>query len=370
MSTVEKFGHGGDLTTASDLFGVRKDEWFDFSANINPLGPPVEVVERLHREMKGIIHYPDPAHRSFVRQLARKYAIDEEMLLVGNGAAECIALTILAFAPRQVGVIDPCFSEYRHLAEQFGASVSRCSVSHSAGSLPPLDGIYPLFRECDLVFIGHPNNPTGLMYTRGDLEVLAEWAEETDTWLVIDEAFLDFLSPGDQSTLLPSLHMFSRVILIRSMTKFYAIPGLRLGFSIANPTAIKKMKSRQVTWSVNSLALAAGEAALTAVDYEERSRELIARERTYLFENLCGRFGWKVWPGKANFLLVRLPYDRRADELQQRMGAKGILIRNCSMYPGLTEHDFRIAVRSREENNRFLSVLSGVIDEWTEEGDR
>jgi threonine-phosphate decarboxylase len=363
MGHIEKFGHGGDLLTASTAFGVEKEKLIDFSANINPLGPPPRVLERIKEEMKHMVHYPDPAHRSLTALLAAKYGVEKEMLIVGNGAAECISLVLLAFAPKKVGVIYPSFLEYKQLAEAFGASVHGCTGQAEKEFLPDPDELYPLFEAVDMVFIGHPNNPTGMMYDMDALVRMADWAEQLHTYMVVDEAFLDFLPPDRQVTLIRHLHRYSSVILLRSMTKFYAIPGLRLGFSIGPASLIQKMKQKQVPWSVNGLALAAGEACCADPEYERKTRELIAGERSYLSRRIRESFGWHVWPGQANFLLIRLHPHQTAGDLQLKLGKKGIMIRSCAMYTGLTERDFRIAVRSREDNDRLLDALAGIAEE-------
>ncbi|MED0675552.1 threonine-phosphate decarboxylase CobD [Aneurinibacillus thermoaerophilus] len=362
MAYLEQFGHGGDLLTASALFGVTSEKLLDFSANINPLGPPPVVLEAVEREMQNIVHYPDPAHRLFMRALAEKYQVTEEMLLAGNGAAECMALLLLSLAPKTVGVIYPSFVEYEQLARRFGASVIGCTGREEQGFLPSLEDLRSLLKAVDVLFIGHPNNPTGLMYGKEELHQLAIWAEESGTYLAIDEAFIDFLPEGAQPTLLPELQAYPHVILLRSLTKFYAIPGLRLGFAVAHPAVIQRMREKQVPWSVNRLALAAGEACCRTGAYESETRALIARERQYLSENLAKRFGFYVWPGQANFLLVRLPETMTAQVLQQKLGQRGILIRSCAMYPGLTPHDFRVAVRDRKDNARLLAALTEVLD--------
>lgn len=360
MGGLERYGHGGDLKTASETFGFKQELLLDFSANINPLGPPESVIQVITEQWGTMIHYPDPAQRGYLTALGRKLGVDLKWLLAGNGAAECMALAILAIAPKKVGVIYPSFSEYEQLSEQFGAEVIGIYGQEEWDYKPDGAELKSLFSKTDLVFIGHPNNPSGIVYSMDELIRMAEWTEETDTYLVVDEAFLDFLPVDQQATLLPILHQFPKCILIRSMTKFYAIPGLRLGFVIAHPSLIRAMKRKQVTWSVNQFALLAGETCLGEEDYEQRTRDFIFTERPYLQEEIQRRFGWKVWPGKANFLLIRLPVSMRTDELQGELGRKGILIRSCTMYEGLTPHDFRIAVRTREENERLLQAIGEI----------
>lgn len=363
MSRLEQFGHGGDWQTASVLFGFQASELLDFSANINPLGPPEEVVRMIREQWASIVHYPDPAHRAFRRTLANRINQDPENILVGNGAAECMALVVQAMSPKRIGVIYPCFSEYTHLAKQFGSTVKGIYGKEENGFKANLDELKELIKEVDLLFVGHPNNPTGITYQRNELLMMAAWASEFDTYLVVDEAFLDFLPPDKQVTLLPDLSQYPKVILIRSMTKFYAIPGLRLGYAIADSRIIKQMKSKQLSWSVNQLALLAGEGCFQNASYEESTRKLIDEERGYLIDSIQNRFGWKVWPGEANFLLIRTPEKMKVNELQYSLGKKGIMIRSCSEYEGLTHRDFRIAVRTRTENDRLLNALQEVLEE-------
>jgi len=366
MSRLEPFGHGGDLVTASERFGIPPLQLLDFSANINPLGPPPSVCALLQNGLASAVHYPDPAHRSFRRALAERLNVPDTWLLPGNGAAECMALAILALQPETVGVIQPCFSEYETLSRQFGAQVAVCRGDEQRQFKPEREKLRRLFEEADLVFVGTPNNPTGLLWERCELMEMAAWTAQTGTYLAVDEAFLDFVPEESQHSLLRELDSLPRVILIRSLTKMYAIPGLRLGYAVAQPVLIERMKRKQVSWSVNGLALAAGEACLRERQYEAKTRALIEQERAFLREVIEQRLGWQVWPGEANFLLVRAPEGLTADWLQERLGAKGILIRNCSMYPGLTVRDFRIAVRTGEENQRLADALTEVVSEWRE----
>ncbi|HZG17271.1 MAG TPA: threonine-phosphate decarboxylase CobD [Candidatus Bathyarchaeia archaeon] len=360
MTGIERYGHGGDLVTAAELFERAPHEMIDFSANINPLGPPVRLLETLQSALSGIVHYPDPAHRSFRKALAAKLQLGADWLLPCNGAAECMSLAILALQPAKVGVVYPCFSEYAQLASQFCAEVVAIYGKEEHGYQAEMEQMHRLFVESDLIFVGSPNNPTGLLYEREEWLQMAEWTDETGTILVVDEAFLDFVPEDRQFSLLTELRRFPRVILIRSLTKMFAIPGLRLGYSIAHPEMVKRMKNKQVTWSVNQLALLAGEVCMQETEFAASTRQWVAEERGWLQERIRNSLGWQVWDGEANFLLVRSPASLPAGELQRLLGKKGILIRDCSQYPGLTVNHFRIAVRTREENQRLVDEL-GVI---------
>lgn len=360
MEVLEKYGHGGDWVSAAKRYGLPESGFLDYSANINPLGPPQSVLSALQNQLLEVTRYPDPAHRSFRHALGERLNLPDDWLLPANGAAEAMALALLALQPQQVGVVYPCFSEYAQLSEQFGARVMSCYGSEEHGYKAEEAQLYKLFQQADLVFIGSPNNPTGILYTAEELLRMAEWTAKTDTWLIVDEAFLDFVEEERPFTLADHLDKYPRVIVMRSMTKMYAIPGLRLGYAIAHPAVIARMKGKQVSWTVNALALVAGELCLKEWDYERQTRELIAQERAYLSTALQQEWGWKVWPGKANFLLVRTSEEWSAQELQEALGQKGVLIRSCAMYPGLTARDFRIAVRKRDENERLLNAIRDV----------
>ncbi|MEJ8545537.1 threonine-phosphate decarboxylase CobD [Brevibacillus borstelensis] len=362
MRLLETYGHGGDLVTAAERFGVSAEAFLDYSANINPLGPPKRVLEALGQSLSAVIRYPDPGHRSFKCALAAHLQLPEASLLPANGAAEAMALAILALQPECVGVVTPCFSEYAQLSRQFGARVVECTGREENGFKPAAEELYRLFQETQLVFVGSPNNPTGILYEPDELLQMAGWTNETDAHLIVDEAFLDFVDQARQFSLADRLERFPRVLLMRSMTKMFAIPGLRLGYAIGHPALIERMRSKQVSWSVNGLALLAGEMCLRESDYEEETRRLIAQERRFLTEGLKTDFGWQTWPGEANFLLVRSPQGINATKLQEEMGRRCILIRSCAMYPGLTARDFRIAVRSRSENERLLTAFRDVME--------
>ncbi|MGG1878186.1 threonine-phosphate decarboxylase CobD [Paenibacillus cisolokensis] len=358
---VEVYGHGGDVETAAQRFGGDAAAYLDYSANINPLGPPQEVMHALQDAMKAIIRYPDPGHRGFKRRLSDKLGIGEEQLLAGNGAAECMALLLLGLKPQTVGVVEPCFSEYRQLAEQFGCKVRTVYGREDRDWRADKAQIAELLSATDLVILGQPNNPNGVQYELADIRELAGAAERCGAWLVLDEAFIDFIPARQRQTLLPELANYPRTIIIRSMTKFYAIPGLRLGYACAHPEVIRAMAGKQVTWSVNGLALLAGEACLASGrDFEQQTLALIDTERSRLTDGLRA-LRFRVSPGEANYVLAELPEPWNAERFQREMGRCGILVRSCAMYPGLRAGHIRLAVKDAAANQRLLHAIAEVL---------
>ncbi|PZT55466.1 threonine-phosphate decarboxylase CobD [Paenibacillus silvae] len=359
---IEVFGHGGDVETAASRFGGNATDFLDYSANINPLGPPREVLEALQQGLHSVLRYPDPGHRGFKALLSERLGVTQEQITVGNGAAESMALILLGLAPRRVGTVEPGFSEYRALARQFGAEVTHAMGREELNWRARPEDIERLIEEVDLLFLGQPNNPNGVQYPLEVLHRLARKAEESDTVLVIDEAFIDFIPAAERQSLASNINTYPNVIIIRSMTKFYAIPGLRLGYAIGNPKYIQAMTRKQVTWSVNGLALVAGEACLRSDErYEQQTITLIAQERERLVAAL-ERYGCSVTTGEANFLLVHVPHFWTAASMQEALGRRGVLIRSCAMYPGLRAGHVRFAVKDARANDRLLEVLGSVLE--------
>lgn len=358
---IEVFGHGGDVETAASRFGGNAADFLDFSANINPLGPPKEVLEALEQGLQSVLRYPDPGHRGFKALLSERLGVPQDHISVGNGAAESMALIMLGLAPRKVGTVEPGFSEYRSLARQFGAEVQHVEGREELQWRAEPEDIERLMERVNLLFLGQPNNPNGVQYPVEVLHRLARQAEKTNTVLVIDEAFMDFIPESRRQSLAPRLDEYPQVIIIRSMTKFYAIPGLRLGYALGRSEWIRAMTDKQVTWSVNGLALIAGEACLRSGEhFEQETLAQITGERMRLMKGLAS-YGCEVTPGEANFILVRLPERWTAASMQSTLGKRGILIRSCAMYPGLGERHVRLAVKDAEANGRLLDVLGDVI---------
>jgi threonine-phosphate decarboxylase len=359
---IEKHGHGGDRMTANERFGAPAKGWLDYSANINPLGPPKSLYSLLRQEWKQLQHYPDPRCRELVAAIASKYGLPEVSILPGNGAAECIDLVVRAFQPRRAALIEPTFSEYQEALHKSGVEMIFIPTRPEDHFLPNIEELKSVAQQVDLIFLGHPNNPVGNLLPVEALQQLMKVAEASDTLVVMDEAFLDFLPNERQLSWMNRASKSQQLIVLRSMTKFYAIPGLRLGFAVAHPESIEKLRRLQVPWSVNHLAQRAGILALSQDAYEEETRILIQVEREWLSEQLEHR-GLKPFPSVVNFLLVhRGNYSWESSKLQARMATQGVLIRCCDTFRGLEKEYFRMAIRGRKENERFLEALDSALE--------
>ncbi|MFB9329797.1 threonine-phosphate decarboxylase CobD [Paenibacillus aurantiacus] len=368
---LEKFGHGGDLLTAQELYGIPAERFADFSANMNPFGPPAIVGELLRAYADAIGRYPDPAVRGLRRKLAIHHGIREDELLVGNGAAELIDLAVRVLKPAEVVLAQPCFVEYGDAARKSGIPIRTIQLAPAERfklSAADVERTVRELREAGrqagdaIWFLGHPNNPTGQLIEPETIRLLVDRGER----VLLDEAFMDFVLNATRYSFLGEAARTKggRLIVIRSMTKFYAIPGIRLGYLVADSATVALLKEQQVPWSVNSLAQSIGEAVLDEEEYARRTMAWLQEERAWLTGQL-EELGLIVAEGHVNYVLFRIPLSLglTAGELQRKLGERGVLIRDASHFEGLDETYCRIAVRFREEHDRLLHNLREVLRE-------
>lgn len=360
---LERFGHGGDLWTAEEAFGRPKEQFLDFSSNMNPLGPPAAVEHTMKTRWRDMVKYPDPAVRELRARLARKYDVPIESILVGNGAAELIDLTARVLGSRVAGLARPSFSEYEEAIHKSGGTIHSIPLHAEHEFVLQERDARDAVAACDLLFLGHPNNPTGKLVPQNILKMLAESGRN----VVIDEAFMDFIPDEEAYSMLKYAAASRNVFVIRSMTKFYSMPGIRLGFMVAHPDWIRKLKELQVQWSVNYLAQLIGTAVLDDEAFEEASREWLQTDKPWLTDQLR-RLGLEVIPSEVNFLLFAFPAELGIDvkQAQQHMGRHGILIRDASLFEGLDQRYCRVAIRLREENERLIDALCAMLQELGE----
>lgn len=336
--------HGGDVYAAAARWGLRPEQFLDFSANINPLGPPPGALAAAQAALAGVAQYPEPFARALRATLARRHGLPEEAILVGNGAAEVLHLFLRQAAGRRVALPEPGFAEYARAARSAGATV--LPVPHDQPEPP--DGL----ERGDWWVLCNPHNPTGHLFTP---EQIMEQARRSRATLLVDEAFIDLTEAGEGGSVIRFTPAITNLVVVRSLTKFYALPGLRVGYAAAPPALVARLDATRDPWSVSGVAQAAALAALADEEYAGRTRSWLQAERGFLAAGLAALPGYEVLAPSANFVLVRAPEP--AHRLQERLGPQGILIRDCRSFAGLTPFHVRLAVRSRAENLRLLEAL-------------
>ncbi len=347
--------HGGDIWTAAEKWGVPMEEILDYSANINPLGPSPRAISAIRDSIPRLTHYPEPTGESCKTALAQYLEVDGSNLVLGNGGSELIYLLGRMFYKGRLVLLAPCFSEYGEGLENTQAV--RINLEPREQFRLPLQHIRHILQPGDLIFIGNPNNPSGNLFDKQELLEVAELVDNLGAVMVVDEAFLDFTG-NDSFSLRYEATRHPHLIVVGSLTKFFAIPGLRLGYAVANVKHIKRMEYLLPTWRINTLALVAGRASLQDRVYIQKTIAMVAKERRWLTQQLQSLPFLEVFPGESNFLLINAEKSGlTAAEWQQRLGPLGILIRNCSNFHNLSPHYFRVAVKEREQNQRLLKAL-------------
>lgn len=361
MGVTGQDRHGGNIFNAARDSGVPLPRMVDFSASINPLGPSPRSVRAIARAITQLPHYPDPECRGLRQALATRFRLDGAHFLIGNGSTELIHLIPQALSIRRALIIGPTFSEYERAVCQHGGAVQVLYAKRAQQFTPPGLVVLQFLQamktnnSVDAVFLCNPNSPTGQGFPVDLLNHLLRTAVARHVWLIVDETFVDYC---EDRSLLAHVRSCSRVIVIRSFTKFYALPGLRIGYLAGSIPTVATIRRNQPPWSVNTLGQAAATAALRDSHYAQASRRFVEHERAYLMNQLGGLpGGWTVFPSLSNFLLVELPPQGSATRLTSHLAEQGVLIRDLSAMPGGNKRLIRLAVRTRKENRRLLRGL-------------
>ncbi len=358
--------HGGNLLWAATIAGCSPDALLDFSASINPLGMPESAQRALQKAVPTLVAYPDPHYTNLKRSIAQHHDLSPDWILPGNGAAELLTWACRDLADQKFTyLITPGFADYDRALMAANVKVKRCVLDQpdqpllSATGLPRILTAASAIAQSNGILINNPHNPTGQLVTAQALK-----AHVLDNLhyalVVVDEAFMDFLLPEQQQSLIGLIAEYPQLVILRSLTKFYAIPGLRLGYAIAHPDRLRRWNRWRDPWTVNTLAARVGEVVLQDTAFQAQTYAWLAQAQPKLAQGLANLPGLTVYPGCVNFLLVRSQHSV-AKLQQQLLIDHHIYIRDCRSFPELGDGFFRVAVRTVEENDRLLSGLAAVL---------
>jgi threonine-phosphate decarboxylase len=346
--------HGARVQENAEALGKSVDELADSSVNLNPLGPP-RLKRLFDAAFKSINRYPDNRYTGFKKAAADYLAVSPENIVPGNGSSELIRLfveTVIEPGDRVI-IPYPTFGEYEFQCRLFGAKVDYIEYREMANLKP---------EGNKAVFLCNPNNPTGKLLRRKEVSNIARKCIASDVFLFVDEAFIELSNPDESIAELAANNDF--VIVLRSLTKTFAVPGLRIGFAVASLDFAKLLNNIRIPWSLNSIASSVGEQLLKHnKNYIENSLIVIKKERQWLASQLSAIRGFKPYPSDANFILIDIrDFAINSKELAERMLRHGIIIRDCTSF-GLENH-IRVAVQKRSENRRLIKAFTGVVSEW------
>ncbi len=352
--------HGSDLETIEQIYGIRKEEIISFSANVNPLGVSPLLRGALADRIDAITTYPDREYTSLRRCIGDYCGTDPEHVIVGNGSTELISLFIQIEHPKKALIVGPTYSEYeREIALGGGTTLYYPLRERDDFHLNVEDFIAHLNESINLIVICNPNNPTSSSITAREMRRILDACKEHDIYVMVDETYVEFADHSSEITSVPLTNYYNNIVILRGTSKFFAAPGLRLGYAITgNRDLIEAIGARKNPWTINSLAVVAGEIMFADTAYIEATRSLISSERARMFARFDAHPDYKVYRPDGNFLLARiLRDDLTSSELFDRAIRQKMMIRDCSTFPFLDSKYIRFCVMTPEENDRLLTCL-------------
>ncbi|MDP4144833.1 MAG: histidinol-phosphate transaminase [Bacillota bacterium] len=349
--------HGGDIYSDGVLIGR---ELLDFSSNINPLGIPDSFTIHLAEAINSLTRYPDIQYRELINSLCTYEmlgtVLHKENFILGNGASEIIDLSISCF--KKVLIVVPSFLEYELSAKKWGVSIE---YSYLDSSLEiDYQDIYNRMQNCDALIIGNPNNPNGGIIDKDKFQPILGYCENAKKTIIIDEAFIEFTN-NIKHSFSGDIREYNCILIIRALTKYFAMPGIRFGYGITSNTELaEKIKSKQNPWNINCFAETAAKYVVKDKNYMDKSREWIENERNYMNAGLKEiSFIEKVYKSYSNFLLCKLE-GIDCHKLYDLCFQEGVLIRKAYNFQGLDEDYVRFAIKDREKNEKFMNILREV----------
>jgi threonine-phosphate decarboxylase len=358
LTSLDSCSHGGIYST-KNYFKVK----IDFSSNVNPLGISRQVLKEIRKNIKQISHiYPDSDCNLLKKNIAdyTEHGIDNDWISVGNGATELIHNFAKAVSLKNSIIIYPTFCEYELASKRCGMKIDYIPLSKKLQIQANLVIEKSKINPNSLIFICNPNNPTGQVNT--DLiEKIVSCIDSSKTILLLDESFIEFLHDIERKSLISRIKEYKNLAILRSMTKSYGLAGLRLGYLIAHPHLIQKLKSFQIPWSVNGIAQIAGIAALKDQVHISRAKKIIQKERNFMYKTLNKkRSNTHALGSDVNFFLIKLKNINSVAYQKILLNIHGILVRDCSSFTGMSTDFIRVAVRTHRDNVTLLKAIYDI----------
>ncbi len=356
--------HGSDIEQIESYYGIPKDSIVKFGANVNPLGLSEAVRRSLAGHLDIITSYPDRDYKALRRAIAQYCGTDMDYVVTGNGSTELISLLISQRNARHALVIGPTYSEYERELSLTGGRISNYCLKESQDfHINPEELDKALADDVDFLILCNPNNPTSSALTCGELDSLVRLCRERQIFVMIDETYVEFAPSVDEITAVPLIPRYDNLMIIRGVSKFFAAPGLRLGYGItSSQTFLDSLKQHQNPWSLNSIGAYAGELMLKDKDYIMKTRELILSERAKCIDKLKEFRYVKAYPAYGNFILMKILKEGLTSfDVFEHAIRQGMMIRDCSSFEGLPGEYVRFCMMMPKDNDRLLRCLGELL---------
>ncbi len=352
--------HGSDLEKIEKVYGIRQEDIISFSANVNPLGISGKLKSELADKIDVITTYPDREYTSLRKSIAKYVDCNPDHVMVGNGSTELISLFISVTSPMKAVVLGPSYSEYEREISLVGGTCEYFPLKKEDDFVLNVNALQEFIgRDTDLLILCNPNNPTSSLISRQDMERIVKYCKYRNTYVMVDETYMEFADDVKGSSAIGLTDRYDNLIILRGTSKFFAAPGLRLGYAVlGNPKLIAHIGEVKNPWMINSLAVVAGELMFSDEEYIRQTRDLILYERDRLYNIFSESHRFKPYPPQGNFILLEiLDENITSGMLFEHCIKKGLMIRDCSTFPYLGDRFVRICMMMPEENDRVVRAL-------------
>ena len=364
LKSMTPYSHGGNVWDFSQKYHISIDQLIDFSISTNPLGAPETALESIRHHLNLIKHYPDPDPEWLLEVLAESVGVTSNNVLVGNGSTELIYLFNEVFLENGFDAVIPVpsFSEYKAAIERFGGNMIFPTCDSSKNFQLDVEKLERVIsKKTRIIFICNPNSPTGVLYEKEDILRLIKFTAERNVLVFLDEDYIDFVDDDKRYSMVKYVNDYNNLFILRSLTKFFGLAGVRIGFGIGSPDLVNILKNVMMPWSVNSLAMYATEAAVKDKEFIKRTRLLVSRSRKTMVEMLKSITWLKVYPSETNFLLLEIIQgDLTSTQIKEGLAKMGLLIRDCKDFNGLNNKFFRVTVRRPQENKKLIDSIKSL----------
>lgn len=366
MLKPQEHFHGSDLEKIEQVYHIKKEDITSFSANVNPLGVSPLLKKTLTNHIDSITSYPDREYTSLRKAISQYTNTDPSNIVVGNGSTELISLFIQIHSPKSALLLAPTYSEYEREISLCGGTFDYHYLQENNDFKLDLSALKNQLKEgFDLLVLCNPNNPTSTALTKDEIVSILTICRQYHIFVIIDETYIEFTPDILTFTAASCITSFDNLVILRGISKFFAAPGLRLGYAICgNADLLSKMNQIKNPWTINSLAAIAGEIMFSDKEYMEATKQLIDQERTKICQALSSCKFVKYYNPMANFFLLKITNDKiNANIVFETCIKKGLMIRDCSTFAGLDDSYFRFCIMSPGENDKLLAILTKLLND-------
>ena len=363
MSEPKQHIHGGAPLHAFHRLGIPPQKVIDFSVNVSPLGPPRILFKEWEHLSGEIANYPSMDGDGIADFYMQRFALKRENILPGNGSTECIYLVPRALKLKSVAIVTPSFHDYERACLLAGARILELPLQVDNGFSPfDFEFLGQALEMVDAIVLGSPNNPTNTLFDRETILALAD--RYPQKWILVDEAFIQFVENATEQSLINTACLRKNLLVFNSLTKFYDLPGIRLGCVIGHAETLNALKQYKEPWTINGIAEKAAQLMIDCQDYDQLLNQLIKKERERFFSDLADLKGIKLFKSSTNFILGQWQASENLDDLLKMLLSSGFHIRDCRNFKKLEDNYFRFAIRKGPDNTRLIALIQEAVNRF------